>query len=114
MALRPGLTDLSQRTVSEELGTRYAAGVNFSNGPLPSAEIGQRIVESQVRNLGEITNRLLAEYHSAGGWRAPDLNETECIWQRFEHLTRQYWDLRYCDLGTDRWLEIPDWGALET
>ena len=113
MALHPGLTDLSHRTASAELGERYAAGVDFIKGPIPTEEIGRRIVESQVRNLGRTAQCLLSEYRPKDPWRAPDLNETERIWSRFEHLTRKYWNLTYSDLKSGKWLEIPEWESLE-
>ncbi|MHB9032677.1 MAG: creatininase family protein [Anaerolineae bacterium] len=112
MALRPGLTDLERRTASAELGERFAAGVDFERGPLPSAELGQRIVESQVAGLGALAERLLAEYTPRSAWRAPDLDATEEIWRGFERLTRKYWELRYEQLGTANWLQIPGWDEL--
>ena len=89
MALRPGLTDLNQKTANEELGERFAGGVNFSKGPIPTLEIGKQIVESQVRNLCSTATRLLSEYHPKDGWIAPDMNETEKIWNDFEQYV---WD----------------------
>jgi creatinine amidohydrolase/Fe(II)-dependent formamide hydrolase-like protein len=113
LALRPGMTDLSHHTASQELGERYAAGVDFVNGPLPTEEIGRKIVDSQIRNLGASAQHLLAEYQPCDGWRAPDLNETERIWQRFDNLTRKYWTISYSDLGTGKWFDFPDWDTLE-
>jgi creatinine amidohydrolase/Fe(II)-dependent formamide hydrolase-like protein len=86
MALRPGLTDLNYRTCSEELGERFAGSVDFINGPIPTEEIGREIVESQIRNLGNEANRLLSEYRPKENWTAPDLNETEVIWNSFDHI----------------------------
>lgn len=88
MALRPGLTDLSRRTGNEEIGLRFAGGVDFSKTPLPSAELGKTIVASQVRNLGETAKGLLSQYQPKEGWKAPDLNVTEEIWREFETSER--------------------------
>lgn len=107
MVLRPGLTDLNHQTGSEELGQRFAACVNFSKGPIPTEEIGRKIVESQVRNLCGTATRLLGEYRAGEGRKAPDLNETEKIWKDFERLTRQYWTLSYSDFKTGKMPQFP-------
>ena len=113
MALRPGLTDLNHQTGNEELGERYAAGVNFSEGPIPTEEIGKRIVESQIRNLCGTATRLLSEYRPKDGWIAPDLNETEKIWNDFEHMTRRYWTTTYSDYKQGKVVRFPEWEELE-
>lgn len=115
MTLHPGLVDLNQRTVGPELGDRFCGGVNFEKGPLPSVEIGRKIVDSQVRNLTQTAERLLAEYQPRPGWRAPDLNQTEAIWQQFDRLTRRYWSLTLKEYLADikAYGRIPDWDALE-
>ncbi len=86
MALRPGLTDLQHRTGSSELGERFAGGVDFEKGPMPSAQIGKTIVESQVRNLGLSAKQLLEEHRAKDGWIAPDLNVTMDIADEFIRL----------------------------
>ena len=112
MALKPGLTDLNQRTGDEELGERYAAGIDFGTGPIPAEEIGKKIVESQVRSLCSTTKSLLAEYRRKDGWIAPDLNETEKIWKNFERITRRYWTLSYSEYRSGKVLLFPEWEAL--
>lgn len=63
MTLCPGLTDLRiKTTVNDELGERFGANVNFEKGPIHTVEIGEQIVESQVRNLGDTAIKLLSEY----------------------------------------------------
>jgi creatinine amidohydrolase len=109
MALRPGLTDLDHRTGNKELGERFAAGVNFTKGPIPSEEIGKPIIESQIRNLGNTAKSLLSDYREKDGWIAPDLNVTEKIWKNFEHLTRKYWTHEY----KKPTLPFPEWEELE-
>lgn len=97
MALHPGLTDLGRRTGTKELGKRYAGAIDFSKGPIPTEGIGRKIVASQVRNLGKMARYLLGEYRARAGRRAPDLNETEAIWKKFERLNRKSWTIRYSD-----------------
>ncbi|MCG3150362.1 MAG: hypothetical protein PCFJNLEI_03845 [Verrucomicrobiae bacterium] len=115
MALHPEMVDLSRQTVSAELGTGFAAGVNFTKGPIPSKEIGDKIVASQIRNLAGAAQRLLAEYRPRTDWKAPDFNQTEAIWQNFDRLTRKYWTPTYADLKRV-WTygQIPDWETLES
>jgi len=113
MVLRPGLTDLSCRAGNEELGKRYAAGLDFDNGPIPTEEIGERIVESQIRNLGETAKRLLLEYQHKDGWVAPNLDETEDIWRSFERLTAKYWTVSYTEYKAGKPYPSPDWEELE-
>ncbi len=96
MALRPGLTDLSKKTGNDELGERLGAGINFEKGSIPTVEIGEQIVKSQIRNLGDSAIKLLSEYVPKEGWIAPDMNETERIWSNFDRLmTRKYWQAIY-------------------
>jgi creatinine amidohydrolase/Fe(II)-dependent formamide hydrolase-like protein len=114
MALKPGLTDLTHRTGNAELGERYAAGIDFSTGLLrPTEEIGRKIVESQVRNLCSSAKGLLAEYRPKDGWIAPNLNETEKIWDGFERMTRKYWTLTYSDYKQRKLFQFPEWDVLE-
>lgn len=115
LALHPALVDLAQRTVPAELGTRFAGSVNFQNGPLPTTAIGQAIVDSQVRNLGAIATRLLADYRPQPNWRAPDLNQTEIIWRDFEQLTRPHWvcSRTYADYRTGKPHHFPSWDQLD-
>ena len=112
MALRPGLTDLNQQEGNEELGTRYAAGVDFGTGPIPSEEIGKEIVESQIRNLGDAAKRLLDEYQPKDGWAAPDLYQTEEIWQTFEGITKKYWTTTYREYKDGNSYLFPEWEDL--
>jgi creatinine amidohydrolase/Fe(II)-dependent formamide hydrolase-like protein len=113
MALRPGLTDLTRHTGNEELGLRFAAGIDFEKGPIPTEEIGKQIVASQVRNLCRTARELLSEYRSKDAWIAPDMNQTEAIWRDFDRLTRKYWTITYDELKAGTWTkDIPDWDEL--
>ena len=114
MVLRPGLVDLTRQTGNAELGTRFAGGVNFTKGPLPTKEIGEKIVASQIRNLAGTAKRLVSEYQPRVDWKAPDLNQTETIWQSFDRLTRKYWTMTYREYKIGRaYGQIPDWNVLE-
>lgn len=116
MVLRPGLTDLARQTGNAELGENYAAGVNFSKGPLPTAKIGREIVESQIRNLGTTAKRLLTEYRPKDGWIAPDQNVIEGIWDDFVRITSPYWKISWEEhrSGKIKYGALPDWDQLET
>jgi len=115
MVLRPGLVDLTRQTGNAELGTRFAGSVNFTHGPLPTKEIGEQIVTSQIRNLARTAQRLVSEYQPRANWKAPDLNQTEAIWQSFDRLTRKYWTVSYTEYktGTSCYGQFPDWEALD-
>lgn len=116
MALRPGLTDLKRQTGNAELGEHYAAGVNFSKGPLPTEEIGREIVESQIGNLGATAKRLLAEHLPKDGWIAPDQNVTERIWGDFARLAKPYWTITWEEYRSrkKKFCEFPaDWDRQE-
>ena len=112
MALCPGLTDLSHQTASHELGPRYAAGVNFADGPHPTEAIGKEIVDSQIRNLGTTAQRLLSEHQPQEEWIAPDLNQTEEIWHTFESVTKPYWSFTYNEYKQGNIRAFPDWEDL--
>jgi len=115
MALRPGLVDLTRRTVSEELGTRYAGFVNWEKGPLPSQELGDKIVAMQIRNLTTEARRLLTEHQPRTDWKAPGLNQVEAIWRDFDRLTRRYWtsSLEEYKRGKFQYGQCPSWEELE-
>lgn len=115
MALRPGLTDLKHQACNAELGERYAAGVDFSKGPLPTEEIGKTIVESQIRNLGAAAKRLLSEHLAKDGWIAPDLNVTEGIWDDFARMASPYWKTTWDGYRSakEKYCVLPDWDELE-
>ena len=112
MALRPGFTELARQQASVELGERFAGSVNFETGPLPSETIGRAIVASQEQNLGVISRELLAAYVPQAGWRAPNQNEMDEIWRRFDRLTRRYWSGSYDQYKQGLLFKFPGWEAL--
>jgi creatinine amidohydrolase len=78
MALRPELVDM-QRLDSQAVARHlYAAG---PDAPLASAGLGEEIVASQMRRIGEIGRKLLADY--AGPAHPPllSIDDTEAAWR---------------------------------
>jgi len=112
MALRPELVDLERRTVPAELGTHFAAGVNFDTGRQPDAAIGQEIVASQIRNLGAMGQELLAEFSPRENWRVPNQHDVDAIWDRFDRLTRRYWTFTYQEYKEGKAFKFPTWEEL--
>ncbi|MDP6124983.1 MAG: creatininase family protein [Candidatus Latescibacteria bacterium] len=96
MALMPDLVDLSQTEKDSKSGPW--AGMAFPDDKVrtPNRELGEKIVASQIANLGEVKEFLLESYEPRVGWKAPDLTETEDVWHRFERATRKYWMLSSC------------------
>lgn len=114
LALRPELVDLGRREEASPSGPWAGTTFPLSDGRLPSAELGEKIVASQIVRLGEIAWQLLAEYEPQPGWNAPTLTDAEDVWQRFERLTRKYW---WCSLTLEQHQQgdvvpFPGWQAL--
>jgi creatinine amidohydrolase len=113
LALRPELVDL-ERSVEHSPFGRFA-GVSFPvNGISPSAELGERIVSSQIETLHGLQKALLTAYEQDSAYRAPDLNTVWDIAERFQRLTRKYW---ICSLTLSEYREgqripFPGWEAL--
>ena len=113
LALHPSLVDLDRRRVPDGLGTGYAAGVDFGDTEgLPSRELGEKIVESQVEELGGIAHRLLGAYEGTPDWKAPSQSDVDDIWYRFDEATRRYWTSTYSEYRTGSAREFPGWEAL--
>ncbi len=113
MALSPEHVDLSRRAVPPELGSRYGAGVDFSrDAALPSRELGARIVQSQVEQLGCIGRGLLETHAARADWKAPTQQDADDMWYRFERLTRKYWSLTYDEYKSGTVIEFPGWETL--
>lgn len=91
MALRPNLVDLERKEETSISGPWAGVSFPYSDGRMPSGELGEKIVHSQIKKLGEIQRELLDKYKPRKDWKAPSLNDTEDIWHRFERLTRKYW-----------------------
>lgn len=114
MFLRPDLVDLSKQQAPEELGSSYG-GTSFpdKNGRSPSVELGEKIVTSQLRTLGEIKDRLLGERQPKADWVAPSLTDLEAVWHRFERIAGRYWWAgTYTEYKCGARLEFPGWEAL--
>ncbi len=109
MALHPHMVDLSKTTAPAELGEKFAGFVDFSSPKLPSKEIGEKIIASQVKNLGALAQSLLATHTPNPTWRAPSHNDTAAIWTRFERATRRYWYGSYKEQPNPT---FPGWDAL--
>lgn len=114
MTLCPSLVDLNRRTVPDALGTKYAAGIDFENAEiLPSRELGEKIVESQIEELGRVSRQLLDSYEPVLQWTAPSQRDIDDIWHRFEEATRQYWTLTFREYKEGIVREFPGWEALD-
>ena len=113
MAPHPALVDLDRRSVPDELGTRYATGMDFEKAErMPNRELGEKIVESQGEELGRMADRLLQTYEETPNWKAPSQKDVDDIWHRFERATRQYWTATYEEYKRDAQREFPGWEAL--
>ena len=93
MALRPELVDLSRKDSISPEGPWAGTEFPLPDGTMPSPDLGEKIVISQVESLHGIVSEMLGEYQARPGWRAPGLEETADMWARFERLTRKYWCL---------------------
>lgn len=115
MYLRPDLVDLARNAKGWPTGAWCGGSFPNANGDSPSREIGEAIVTSQVRRLGEEQRRLLAEHRPRPGWRAPNLNETEEIWRSFWPLAAKY---MVCNTTLEQYRSggppaFPGWDAVE-
>lgn len=112
MYIRPECVDLS-RVRRDDCFAGTAFG--HDDNPMPSADLGRQIVESQIEWFGETSRRMLSEYEPVENWQAPDTMRTEELWTRFECLTRKYWVMSTClkDRSEGRAAaEFPGWEAL--
>jgi len=91
MYLRPELVDLSRTAETLPFGSFCGVAFPDKKGYSPSRELGERIVVSQVKRLGELQREMLDAHTPVDGWRAPSLTDVEALWTRFERMTRKYW-----------------------
>lgn len=114
MALRPDLVDLERREQDSPSGPWAGVAFPLPDGRLPSRELGESIVDSQVRTLGEMQAELLNAHRPVPGWRAPTLQDVADIWGRFERLTRKYWlcSVTLQEARQERWTDFPGWEEL--
>jgi creatinine amidohydrolase len=112
--LRPELVDLTRQ--HDGWPTGGWCGMQFpAGGRTPSREVGERIVSSQIKQLGEEQRRLLAEHRAQPQWRAPNLNETDAIWRSFWDKAAPY---MVCNTTLEQYKagglpKFPGWDALE-
>ncbi|MDP6381110.1 MAG: creatininase family protein [Phycisphaerae bacterium] len=112
MALRPELVDISHPDPSPKSG-RWV-GTDFAKiGKTPTPEVGEKIVASQIENLGSVHKQLLADYRPVEGWAVPNQTEADEMWHTFERVTRKYWVSSNCvkEFG-DGPPEFPGWEEL--
>ena len=88
MAFRPELVDLSRKEPSPQSGSWCGF---VKPGQTPVAEVGRKIVASQIEALGRVQKDLLAAYRPNPGWTVPNQNQVDEYWRSFERLTRKYW-----------------------
>lgn len=90
MYFRPDLVDLSRPAKDWPTGRWAGADFPLSDGRVPSVELGQRIVASQVAWFGRKQRELLAAFKPRENWKAPNLNETDAIWADFWRIAQPY------------------------
>jgi len=114
MYLRPGLVDLERSVESSPLGRFAGTSFPTKDGRMPGPELGESIVSSQVQRLREIQEEMLADYDPQEDWEAPDLNDVEGLWVRFERLTRKYWScsMSFGEYRRRQRPEFPGWEEL--
>lgn len=110
MALHPDLVDMDRM----EPGKDPWLGSVSPEQPA-SRELGEEIVSSQIKHLGEAQRDLLSRYEARGNWQAPSLTDMAALWTRFESATRRYWvtdmTLDEATSKTER-PPFPGWDAL--
>ena len=57
---------------------------------IPSRELGEKIVESQIEELGRIVHQLLDSYEEKSNWKAPSQRDVDDVWHRFYGITQPY------------------------
>jgi creatinine amidohydrolase len=114
MALRPELVDLDRTVENSPLGKFCGSAFPNKSGVMPSAELGESIVSSQIRRLAEVQAELLGSYRPSDGWEAPTLNDVSDLWNRFERLTRKYWwfSRTLGEYGRKSGVDFPGWEEL--
>ena len=81
---------------------------------MPSQELGEKLVRSQIERLGEMQRGLLESHRPQRGWQPPTLNDLEALWVRFERLTRKYWVASQTldEYMNHKQIKFPGWEAL--
>lgn len=114
MALRPDLVDLSRTDRESPTGPWIGTKFPLPDGRMPSREVGEKIVRSQVDRLGEIVAELLEAHQPRPEWSAPSQAEVIDIWNRFQEITRKYWwcSLTLGELKRGDRVPFPGWEEL--
>lgn len=114
MALRPELVDLNRKDSESPTGPWIGTEFPLPDGRMPSRKLGEKIVESQIKRLGEIVKEMLNSYEPKPDWKAPNHLDCEEIWTRFERLTRKYWwnSLTLPQLQRGEFVPFPGWEEL--
>ena len=79
---------------------------------LPSRELGENIVESQIEELGGMAHRLLGTYEKVPERKEPSQRYVDDIWYCFDKTNRQYWTSKYSEYRNGVAREFPGWEAL--
>lgn len=113
MALRPDLVEMERLTRERVDNHYYAAG---RTAPESTAELGEAIVQSQIRRLGEVGKALLASYDGPQNPASLSFDETERIWEalearREEWVTLKLWGSQQPVGPASSWFanQSPDW-----
>ena len=113
LALRPDLVDMERLTPEHVANHYYAAG---KTAPESSAVLGEAIVTSQIRRLGEVGKSLLATYDGQENPPAISYDETEKIWEalearRDEWVTLKLWNSQQPVSPQSSWFanQAPAW-----
>lgn len=117
LALRPELVQMERLTDDSVRSHYYAAG---DTAPLSSAALGEEIVGSQVRRMGEVAAELLAAYSGPSMPPALSFDQTERIWRdvaarRAEWVTLTLWPGQQPAAPGSPWAlnQHPAWDGLD-
>jgi len=114
MCLRPERVDLSRSVDASPIGRFGGTLFPTPDGRTPSAELGEKIVASQIERLGVIQKELLEHYTPRADHQAPSFHDIAALWARFEHTTRKYWwcSRTYQEYLDNVTIEFPGWEVL--
>jgi creatinine amidohydrolase/Fe(II)-dependent formamide hydrolase-like protein len=114
LALSPELVDLSRAVEDSRTGAWAGHTFPTKDGVTPSADLGEKIVASQIERIGEIQRKFLEAYEPNGDYTPPNMDEVDDLWYRFERLTKKYWvlSLTYDEFVKGERVEFPGWEVL--
>lgn len=115
MALRPDLVDMQRLTPEHVNSHYYAAG---KTAPGSTSALGEAVIASQIRSLGEVGKGLLEAYNAQEKSNPLSFDETEKIWEevearRDEWVTLKLWDSQKPVGPESNWYinQAPEWGG---